>query len=871
MSSIGEIFTKLTANNIPINAESLIKNFAGEMGWSPSYFMSASTEEFANGHLIVENGLENTAVLSFLNKPYYELSYEEHKKLLNISYNNLVDWHIPIDTKSITYLYNRGDAEKRIIEESRIERDKYDNLRSEAFQKIISRKPNSNIPSLDNVLIQTISNWKRIIYAEFPGVSNTILSNLFNAIMFIRAIEDNHKRYQKLNVDNVILSQYHILEEAQQLNIINLLETSLLKLGVEDMPTYLLDLSILNPINSFNKIDLYRLIKDFYINQYNSYYSYDFSIMSKHAISKIYEKYVSILQVEETLQLAMFPKIPIESINKAFGAFYTPQYLTRFFSRYIQNSLSHNQFTNIKILEPSVGSGIFLRTIAELQLELIAPAFDQQINKIYSNLYGIDIDENACQASKLSLSLLYLLLKNEFPPQINIVNADTIEYILENKEFNNFDVVISNPPFIRPEQQNNKRKIQIKEYLNGDAKGKADEYLAFLKLGLDLLKPGGLGLYILPYSFLLNSSASILRKRISEECNIKFIADLSAIQVFGDTGVYVILLVFQKRAQNFPIESNVRILKCRNFVGNALEDVLKGNILSNQFYDIHEIDQISLNENEWILLPGKEYRLNKKLSSLPKLDSQLDIKSGIISGNDPVFLVDKLFLKLTKSQEKILVPLMSDREMQSYKVNSKVEKHIIYPFIDGKKLDINTLKEKYPTIYDYLNKRKSSLIKSQKENWWELHRARNPKDILSPKIMTPYLSIAPKFSIDLEGKYAVSHGTFIKLKDDEYDTDKLIMFLGIMNSTPFYWYLSSHSHKVNNQYNKLEAKTLKNVPIPDIDKADKRDLFKLIKLVKERLNSTSNDSFNLEVEIDAIVCKLYGLTDEEIKILHGEY
>ena len=66
-------------------------------------------------------------------------------------------------------------------------------------------------------------------------------------------------------------------------------------------------------------------------------------------------------------------------------------------------------FKRLKTLEPAVGSGIFLRTLLEMQCDPLQERVTTDlIETAFSNVLGIDIDPNAVQAALLSLSLLHL-------------------------------------------------------------------------------------------------------------------------------------------------------------------------------------------------------------------------------------------------------------------------------------------------------------------------------------------------------------------------------------------------------------------------------------------------------------------------------
>ncbi|WP_192825320.1 hypothetical protein [Rufibacter sp. LB8] len=82
---------------------------------------------------------------------------------------------------------------------------------------------------------------------------------------------------------------------------------------------------------------------------------------------------------------------------------------------------------------------------------------------------------------------------------------------------------------------------------------------------------------------MVTDGAKLLRKYLAENVIIKFWADLSSIGVFGNTGVYVTLLIFQKKHPHSSRETNnVTILKCNRNVGKALEDVLNCNFVEQK-------------------------------------------------------------------------------------------------------------------------------------------------------------------------------------------------------------------------------------------------------------------------------------------------
>ena len=867
------ISTLTSSNTNGVNDPILLKRFANEFGWNPSYYLSPTEEKsFTNIHLVVEHGLENSAMISFLSNPYNDLSNDDRRLLLNLSYNNLVDWHINIERNKITYVHNRYDPSDNVIEEFIIKRDSYDSLRSDAFERIIGKKSNPNITALDDALIDTISHWKRIISSELNNqVSLEELSSFFNSIIFTRAVEDNLKRLDSPLITNTS-KNWLLLESIDDLNykknkFTGILEQTLANLGQKVIPKYLIDFQELRVFNNLEVETIKSCLRDFYENRHFNFYSYDFSIISQHALSRIYEKYISILRYEKTLQLSFLPSIPDEIHTSETGAVYTPQYIARFFAKYLMENLPPVHFKNLKVMEPAVGSGIFLRSLLELQCDpRYSNMTDPQIENSFQNIFGIDIDRNAQKATFLSLALLQLVLTRRFPKKLDIIDEDAIKFYIKHPEIKGtFDSVITNPPFIPIDKQSQELRNAIKEFMQDLGHGRIDTYLAFLKLGFELLKPGGFGLFVLPHSFLVSQSGKSMRKLIAEQCWIRCLADLSAIQVFQETDIYVILLIFQKKQPEIQISPDATLIKCRDFVGRALQDALNRNFKETDFYSIYEVDQDFFQKGEWHVLPSSEIQLAKKLETFPSLDNFMVIREGFVSGYDEVFIVDQ---KVASYLEKeIFVPYIPDKEMTAYSIKKSTAKCFFYPFIDGEKIDELTLKKKFPKTWNYLMGYKQKLISKnsfQKDDWWRPHRPKSPTDMMRPKIISPHLTITPKFSYDQYGRFAVSRTPFIIPKKDSFiSEDILYYFLAVLNSSVCFWYISNHSHKYGGGYIMLEVKTLRKTTVPDPSTVPINQMQRIINLVKTRIQQKGLEAIETERMIDMEILNLYGLSKKE--------
>lgn len=870
MSDGFEAIIRLTQSELPVQEKiRVFKDFSQQLGWVPSERLEPEHKmrEITNGHLIVEHGLENSAVITFLINPtsHSRLESQQVTKLLEISYNNLVDWHLYVEKDRVTYVFNRTDPPEKYSYD--LSKTDIRNIRSNMFNQITGKAPNPNFPSLDNALVENISFWKRNLAAELenkPALSN--YSALFNSIMFVRAAEDHKKRLTGIETRVLI-------EELEQRSRGNANLRVIIKNVLEKFVNGKLPKEVFNPndLKVFDDLDR-NVIFDLMLSFYKSRkvpYGYDFAIMSKHALSRIYEHYVSLLSFDEdSQQLSFLPKLPQEDYSKTLGSVYTPQFIARFFSRFIRDQLPPKNFRRVKTLDPACGSGIFLRTMLELQCALGHDSISsQEIREVFQLVKGIDIDENATQATRLSLSMLYLvLMSGDLPSKLNIVTADSLEYFVKtSSDKEKFDAVVANPPFVPTDIQPDIRREKIKKFMGNLGKGKIDNYLPFIKIAVDSLKPGGFGMFVLPHSFLRQSSSENIRLYLSENCYIRCLVDLSEIPVFEPKGSYVILLIFQKKMapEDLRDSQKATIVLCSDYAGNALEDYLGGLRIENNFYQIFDVDQESFTKNNWdnVLLSPRQAKIQEKFDRLLPISHFLNVKQGIVTGGDDVFIVKKS--QITKTESKIWRPLLKDRELIRYRVPRSTNYFVFYPVVDGEKLNEAEVKQHFPQTWEYLihNRNRLPDRKARDENWWRPNRLRIPKEMFGPKIITPHLVLLPKFSLDEKGKYSISRTMFLVPKEYEGGIEILKFFLGVLNSTIGAWLISKKSDKYSHGYARLEVKTLNTINVPNPAKVSYNSLSTVISLVDEILKGSKD--FDLDIEIDKIVSDMYGLSLEE--------
>ena len=139
------------------------------------------------------------------------------------------------------------------------------------------------------------------------------------------------------------------------------------------------------------------------------------------------------------------------------------------------------------------------------------------------------------------------------------------------KEKREFDVIIGNPPYVRPANI----EENLKKYLwnNFDTfKGKSDLYNCFMELGIKLLKNKGLFSFIVPYGWTEKESFVNIRELIINTCRIIKLVQLPA-KVFQNATVPTCIFLLAKEDDEKLRESN--IITVENIDDEKLVTVVK--------------------------------------------------------------------------------------------------------------------------------------------------------------------------------------------------------------------------------------------------------------------------------------------------------
>ncbi|MGE0085284.1 MAG: DNA methyltransferase [Desulfococcaceae bacterium] len=233
---------------------------------------------------------------------------------------------------------------------------------------------------------------------------------------------------------------------------------------------------------------------------------------------------------------------------------------------------------NVKVLDPACGSGAFLIQAFDFlheEGEKVNQAmenlglgneniFDLDRQILENNLHGVDINDESVEITKLSLWLktavkhkklnnLFNNIKcgNSLIDDPKVAGKKAFKWEKEFPEImknGGFDVVVGNPPYINSLELSKVFANQVKKYWKNifvSAKGTYDIYLLFFELGLKKLRKNGMLGYITPNKYISAPYGKSFRKYLADNYRLIELSDFSSIKVFEEPSVYPVVTVIK--------------------------------------------------------------------------------------------------------------------------------------------------------------------------------------------------------------------------------------------------------------------------------------------------------------------------------------
>lgn len=476
------------------------------------------------------------------------------------------------------------------------------------------------------------------------------------------------------------------------------------------------------------------------------------------------------------------------------------------------------------------------------ELEKLKPMFFNETNPTKKQEYKKQIDDLISQLTKGH---------TEFDFEVYFSEVFHKKACPGRNRDGGFDVVIGNPPYIQLQNDGGKLANMYKNCGYKTFKRKGDVYVLFYEKGMNLLKENAHLCYITSNKWMRAGYGQSLRKLFTSY-NPKLLIDCGP-GVFESATVDVNILLVQK-------EENKKQLFAVTLDSNAKDNNLakflkeRGVVLSN------------LNEQAWFIGTRAEHKIKEKIERIgkPLKDWDVNIYYGIKTGLNKAFIIDtptkeRLCAEDPKSAE-ILKPILRGRDIKRYSYEWAGK----WLIASGYDIDVP---KKYPAVYRHLVQfeEKAKKRKDQGSNWWNLRACNYYPEFEKEKVV--WASVGETY-------YCWVKKDFLIL-DTNYFTNSLNKWqLGVLNSKLIRLYINSLDTLLNKRVYRHYKYNFKKITIPPITPENQPIVNQIEQLVDQILftkkANPNSDTSGLEKQIDELVYRLYGLTEEEIRIVEGE-
>jgi len=499
----------------------------------------------------------------------------------------------------------------------------------------------------------------------------------------------------------------------------------------------------------------------------------------------------------------------------------------------------------IKVCDPACGSGAFLNQVfdflyaegqrvnaelARLQLGQTTTG-DLQKDILQNNIYGVDVNPESVEITRLSLWLKTadrskeltsldhtIRCGNSLVDDPNVAGAAAFDWqaaFPEVMQQGGFDVIVGNPPYVRQELL----PETVKAFLTKNytvAHGSADLYAYFIERSVNLLKNGGLYSIIVANKWMRASYGEPLRRWIKTQ-SLEEIVDFGDLPVFEDAIAYPCVLRIRKGAPRE--EFRAATITTLDFESLAAE------VERTRF----AVSVAQLQDEGWSLASKAVSDVLAKLraAGTPLGEYvQGKIYYGIKTGLNEAFVVDaatraRLIAEDPRSAD-VLKPFLAGRDVKRYATPEAESYLILFPkgwtrqqYQQNNEVDAwEWLQSVYPALCKHLASFADAARKRSDKGdyWWELRACEYYEEFEKPKMLLPDIAQRGNFMYDEQDFYCVNTAYILPVND------KALM--GILNSRAITFFYEHLSASVRGGYLRFIYQYLVQLPIPPITNAE---------------------------------------------------
>ena len=686
------------------------------------------------------------------------------------------------------------------------------------------------------------------------------VQRVLDRLIFIRSCED-----RELN-PKILISNYREWESKGRGHLIKSLRDTFAHFD-DEYNSKLFANHLCDKLDIDNEV-LHEVIEGLYHTKDRE--SYDFAIIDADILGVMYEQYLSHI-LKKTERRAKLTDSQIHRRER--GIYYTPPYIVDYMMRRTLGEKLKNKrldVETVRFLDPACGSGSFLIKAfdllneyhkendedykqAQLDLKLGLP-FKTKTRILKNNIFGVDLDKKAVEIAQLNL-LLKITEKGHRLPLLeqNIKKGDSLiddETLAESTAFlwedkfrdilgqGGFDVVGGNPPYINAIQLSKTVSKEVREYWSqkySSAKGAYDIFILFFEQSLKVCKEGGFVCFITPNKYLCAPYAVALRELISKNYKVIKILDLSEVKVFNDPSVYPVITIIQKTKPNKPYKIFTERIHSDDINDKETFEISSRNLTLLPDYNWGTVLSENVNLIEKIIDKSKPLNPEVATAQATSTASEADEYSQYINESDKgLYFINTGTIDRYRTTHGLT------------KINNSGKK-IARPFLDISKVSDNRRR-----MYT------------------------------SPKIIISKLALRIEGFLDTKGEYSSTNTNCIHTPKQGYSLKYLA---GVINSNLMSFVYSElfSGLRMSGGYFQFQAPQLRVLPIAEASEAAQRKISVLVDkmmILNERLNRIGDKKTDertliekqiskLDLEIDGMIYKIYGITDAEKKIIES--
>lgn len=500
---------------------------------------------------------------------------------------------------------------------------------------------------------------------------------------------------------------------------------------------------------------------------------------------------------------------------------------------------------------------------------------DEKFKSFFSkNMFEFSFDEKAARKEFKKLLDLYeriFELEKSHPFEWRFEFPEVLD---SNGNFQGFDLIIGNPPYIRQEEIKELKPNLAKNYKV--YKGTSDIYTYFYELGFNVLKENGVLSFITSNKYTRAGYGEALREFLLKNTQICEYIDLNGVKVFDSATVDTSILSFKKLK---PKDSYFKYLALDN------ENLKTFHIALNT--NFKELPQKSLSKESFTFSDENISALKAKIERIgtPLKDWYgLNIYRGILTGYNEAFIIttekkDEILANCKDEEEKertakLIRKMLRGRDIKRYAYEWAglwiINTHNGYKDENKNQIPPINIAE-YPSLKKHLDEFYPQLEKRADKGItpYNLRNCAYIEEFEKEKIVYPETTQGAYFVYDNNGIFLEKTAFFLVCENLKY-------LQGLLSSNLVTYYYKNFSQGCKlgikgYQYNKH---ALENLPIPKINSKNQKTADELATLVDEILKAKEQDKNAdtkiQEDKINTLVYKLYNLTEDEIKIIEGK-